>query len=405
VSEKVSTADAGSAMARSPMPVPPMLRDVAGWAWRLLVLALAGYLAVQLFDRLAFIVLPFFAALFATSLAYPVVRFLRSHGLRPLAATWITVLIAVLVLGGIAIFVVDRAVAEYPALVKQVTTAVTNFRHFLTVDLHVKSSSTSSIGNTITTYLNKHQTSVASNALTGIATVAEAFAALVLCFFLTFFMLYDGHGIWQWVVGLFPVTARDRVHGAGLQAWDRLAGFVRGTFVIALIHAVVAAISLSILRVPLVAPLTLLIFVGSFLPIVGSIIFGSLAVVITVVTRGAALGIVLAGILIVDNQVEAHYLQPILVGRYVRLHPMAVAVAIAGGGVLEGIPGAVIAVPFVAVVYAVLRFLATGEDQTRHHGATEPKTAAADSASDTDPDPPGAGVDLVPEASGEPEPG
>ena len=392
-------------MARSPMPVPPMLRDVAGWAWRLLVLALAGYLAVQLFDRLAFIVLPFFAALFATSLAYPVVRFLRSHGLRPLAATWITVLIAVLVLGGIAIFVVDRAVAEYPALVKQVTTAVTNFRHFLTVDLHVKSSSTSSIGNTITTYLNKHQTSVASNALTGIATVAEAFAALVLCFFLTFFMLYDGHGIWQWVVGLFPVTARDRVHGAGLQAWDRLAGFVRGTFVIALIHAVVAAISLSILRVPLVAPLTLLIFVGSFLPIVGSIIFGSLAVVITVVTRGAALGIVLAGILIVDNQVEAHYLQPILVGRYVRLHPMAVAVAIAGGGVLEGIPGAVIAVPFVAVVYAVLRFLATGEDQTRHHGATEPKTAAADSASDTDPDPPGAGVDLVPEASGEPEPG
>ena len=405
MSEKVSTADAGSAMARSPMPVPPMLRDVAGWAWRLLVLALAGYLAVQLFDRLAFIVLPFFAALFATSLAYPVVRFLRSHGLRPLAATWITVLIAVLVLGGIAIFVVDRAVAEYPALVKQVTTAVTNFRHFLTVDLHVKSSSTSSIGNTITTYLNKHQTSVASNALTGIATVAEAFAALVLCFFLTFFMLYDGHGIWQWVVGLFPVTARDRVHGAGLQAWDRLAGFVRGTFVIALIHAVVAAISLSILRVPLVAPLTLLIFVGSFLPIVGSIIFGSLAVVITVVTRGAALGIVLAGILIVDNQVEAHYLQPILVGRYVRLHPMAVAVAIAGGGVLEGIPGAVIAVPFVAVVYAVLRFLATGEDQTRHHGATEPKTAAADSASDTDPDPPGAGVDLVPEASGEPEPG
>jgi len=405
VSEKVSTADAGSAMARSPMPVPPMLRDVAGWAWRLLVLALAGYLAVQLFDRLAFIVLPFFAALFATSLAYPVVRFLRSHGLRPLAATWITVLIAVLVLGGIAIFVVDRAVAEYPALVKQVTTAVTNFRHFLTVDLHVKSSSTSSIGNTITTYLNKHQTSVASNALTGIATVAEAFAALVLCFFLTFFMLYDGHGIWQWVVGLFPVTARDRVHGAGLQAWDRLAGFVRGTFVIALIHAVVAAISLSILRVPLVAPLTLLIFVGSFLPIVGSIIFGSLAVVITVVTRGAALGIVLAGILIVDNQVEAHYLQPILVGRYVRLHPMAVAVAIAGGGVLEGIPGAVIAVPFVAVVYAVLRFLATGEDQTRHHGATEPKAAAADSASDADPDPPGAGVDLVPEASGEPEPG
>jgi predicted PurR-regulated permease PerM len=183
------------------------------------------------------------------------------------------------------------------------------------------------------------------------------------------------------------VRARDRVIGAGMQAWDRLAGFVRGTFVIALIHAVVAAVSLSILRVPLVAPLTLLIFVGSFLPIVGSIIFGSLAVVITLVTRGTVLGGILAAILIVDNQVEAHYLQPVLVGRYVRLHPLAVAVAIAGGGVLEGIPGAVIAVPFLAVVYAVLRYLATGEDQI----------ASETPPPGDDPDPPLADVDLVPE--------
>ena len=136
---------------------------------------------------------------------------------------------------------------------------------------------------------------------------------------------------------------------------------MRGTFIIAVIHAVVAGVTLSILQVPLVAPLTMLIFFGSFLPIVGSIIFGSLAVAITLVTRGTALGIVLIVILIVDNQVEAHLLQPLMVGRYVRLHPLAVAVSIAGGGLLEGIPGAVLAVPFVAVVYAVLRYLATGE--------------------------------------------
>jgi putative heme transporter len=353
-----------SGVSDSPIPVPPLLRDLAGWTWRLLVLALAGYLLVQFFDRLTFVVLPLFAALFATSLAHPVVAYLRGRGLSPLTSTWITVVIAALILGGISIFVVDRAVAEYPQLVTQVSAAVTKFRHFLTVDLHVKSSSTASIGNTITTYLDKHESSVAAGALTGITTVAETFAELVLWFFMTFFLLYDGDRIWAWIVDFFPVHARSRVVGAGLQAWDRLAGFVRGTFVIAVFHAVVAAISLSILRVPLVAPLTLLIFVGSFLPIVGSIIFGSLAVAITLVTRGTVLGGILAAILIVDNQVEAHYLQPVLVGRYVRLHPMAVAIAIAGGGVLEGIPGAVIAVPFVAVVYAVLRYLATGEEQT-----------------------------------------
>jgi predicted PurR-regulated permease PerM len=386
VSEKVS-ASPESAARLSPVPVPPLLRDLAGWTWRLLVLALAGYLTVRLFDRLTFIVLPFFAAMFATSLAHPVVLFLRRRGLRPLAASWATVLLAALVLGGISIFVVDRAVAEYPQLVTQTTNAVTRFRHFLTVDLHVKSSSTSSIGNTITSYLDKHQTSVASGALTGITTVAEALGAFVLWFFMTFFLLYDGDHVWAWVVGLFPESARDRVRGAGNQAWDRLAGFVRGTFFIALIHAVVAAISLSILRVPLVAPLTLLIFVGSFLPIVGSIIFGALAVAITLVTRGTVSGVVLAGILVVDNQVEAHYLQPILVGRYVRLHPLAVAVSIAGGGVLEGIPGAVLAVPFVAVVYAVAHYLATGEDET---GAELPPPSG-------DPDPPLGKVDLVPE--------
>jgi predicted PurR-regulated permease PerM len=376
------------------MPVPPLLRDTANWAWRLLILALAGYLLVQLLDRLTFIVLPFFAALFATSLANPVVRLLRGRGMRPLAATWLTMFVAAVVLGGISIFVVDRAIAEYPQLVTQVGAAVTKFRHFLTVDLHVRSSSTSSIDNTITTYLDKHETAVASGALSGIATVAEGFAAVVLWFFMTFFLLYDGDRIWAWVVGLFPARAHDRVIGAGLQAWDRLAGFVRGTFVIAVIHAVVAAIALSIMRVPLVAPLTLLIFMGSFLPIVGSIIFGSLAVAITLVTRGTVLGGILAAILIVDNQVEAHYLQPILVGRYVRLHPLAVAVAIAGGGVLEGIPGAVIAVPFVAVVYAVWRYLVTGEELL----------AGSEVPLDGDPDPPLSGVDLVPETATTPPP-
>jgi predicted PurR-regulated permease PerM len=129
---------------------------------------------------------------------------------------------------------------------------------------------------------------------------------------------------------------------------------------------------LSILRVPLVAPLSLLIFIGSFLPVVGSIIFGTLAVAITLVTRGTVPGIVLIGILAVDNQVEAHLLQPLMVGRYVRLHPLAVAISIAGGGVLEGIYGAVLAVPFVAVVYAVLRYLATDEDDSARAAAEHP---------------------------------
>ncbi|HEX3906492.1 MAG TPA: AI-2E family transporter [Mycobacteriales bacterium] len=356
----------------SSMPVPPLLSDLAGWTWRLLVLALAGYLFVQLLDRLYFIVLPFVGALLATSLAFPIMRLLRSRGLPRAGAAAVTFVLAGLIFGGVSVFVIDRAVSQYSDLVSQVTQAVAHFRHFLTVDLHVKSSSTASIGNTIDNYLQSHSSSVASGALSGITTVGEALAALVLFLFMTFFLLYDGANIWAFIVGLFPPSARDRVRGAGDQAWARLAGFVRGTFIIAIIHGVVAAVMLSILRVPLVAPLSLLIFIGSFLPIVGSIIFGTLAVAITFVTRGTVPGIILAGVLVVDNQVEAHLLQPLLVGRYVRLHPLAVAISIAGGGVLEGIFGAVLAVPFVAVVYAVLRYLATGEDDKARQAADHP---------------------------------
>jgi predicted PurR-regulated permease PerM len=176
-------------------------------------------------------------------------------------------------------------------------------------------------------------------------------------------MLYDGHNIWNWFVRLFPESARGRAQGAGEQAWDRLSGFVRGTFIIAVIHGLVAAIALSAMQVPLVAPLALLVFMGSFLPIIGAIAFGAVAVAVTFVTQGWVLAVVLIGILIIDNQIEAHILQPFLVGRYVQLHPLAVAVSIAGGGLLEGIYGAALAVPFVAVVYAVLYYLATGRPE------------------------------------------
>ncbi|HWC36783.1 MAG TPA: AI-2E family transporter [Mycobacteriales bacterium] len=358
--------DAGS---RSPMPVPPLLRDAAGWVWRTLIVIAGVVVLIRFMDRIYFVVLPFFAALFATSLGYPIVMWFVRRGLPRALATWLTVLLAAVVFGGIAIFVVDRAVSQYPDLVSQIQAAVTKFRHFLTVDLHVKSSSTASLEKTITDYLNAHRNAVASGALSGIATVAETLAGVVLWFFMTFFMLYDGHNIWDWFAGLFPASSRHRVHDAGQQAWQRLGGFVHGTFIIAVFHGVVVAIALSAMGVPLVAPLALLVFMGSFLPIIGAFLFGGLAVAVTFVTQGWVLGVVLIGILVIDNQIEAHVFQPFLVGRYVELHPLAVAVSIAGGGVLEGIYGAVLAVPVVAVCYAVVKSLASG-------GQLPPETGA-----------------------------
>jgi putative heme transporter len=112
-----------------------------------------------------------------------------------------------------------------------------------------------------------------------------------------------------------------------------------------------------LLHVPLVAPLAILVFLGSFIPLVGAVLSGALAALVTFATHGVAAAVVLVVVLLVDNQVEAHVLQPFLVGRYVRLHPFVVAVVITAGALLAGLAGALLAVPFTAALYAALTHL------------------------------------------------
>jgi predicted PurR-regulated permease PerM len=342
------------------LPVPRVLQDLTDWVWRLLLLALAAYLLVRFLDTMYFVVLPGMGALLAAALCYPLVMFLRRRGAPRALATWAAMLAVALLLAAVMFVVVDRASAESPQLIDQISRFVSQTRTWVVSHLHLRASLFDSTGSTITSYLSAHRSSVASGVLTGMTTVSEGLAALVLWFFMTFFFLYDGENIWAWLVGLFPPSARHRVHGAGVQAWDRIAGFVRGTFVIAIFHAVVIAVALLALGVPLVAPLALLVFIGAFLPIVGAVVFGGLAVIVAVVTKGVLVGGIVLAVLVVDHQVEAHLLQPLLVGRYVQLHPLAVAVAISGGTVLEGIYGAILAVPVLAALWAAIRHLATG---------------------------------------------
>lgn len=341
----------------SPLSVPPLLRDAAAWTWRVLLLALAGYLLVGLLDRLAFLVLPLIAALLAAALVMPVTLWLRRRGLGRGLSAWLTVLLGLLVIAGIFFFVVNRAIAESTSLVDQLSSAVDQTRNFLTGRLGVKTQTVNNVGDRVVSYLDQHRSTIASGVVSGASVIGEVLAGFVLWFFLFFFFIYEGDRIWGWVVGLFPHSARDRVRGSGAEAWQRLAGYVRGTFVIAVFHGVVVGLTLLVMGVPLVAPLALLVFVGSFIPIVGAFVFGGLAVLVTFVTHGIVLAVVLVGVLVLDNQAEAHLLQPFLVGRYVRLHPVAVAVGIAGGTVLEGIYGTILAVPVIAAVYAIASYL------------------------------------------------
>ncbi len=338
--------------------VPQGLVTVGGWAWRILVIGLVVYGTARLAAKLELVVIPFLTAILLTALLHPVKSRLRKAGLGRGWAALATMVFALVVLGGIGTFVGNRASAGYPKLVDEVGHLVTKTQHWLiTGPLHLQKSSVNDFGDKFIAFLHDRQGALATGALSATKTVAEVLAAVVLTLFLTIFMVYDGDRIWAWIVGFFPMRMRARVHEAGEEVWKTVSGYITGTFAVATIHGVVMGITLWIVGVPLVAPLAVMIFIGSFIPIIGVIIFGGLAVLVTLVAKGATAAIIVLVVLVIEHQIEGHVLQPLVVGRYVRLHPMAIALTLGAGALIAGIPGAIFGVPLVASINAAWKIL------------------------------------------------
>ncbi|MCP2338273.1 AI-2E family transporter [Actinomadura rupiterrae] len=346
-----TTADHQAAGGRGSPMVPPLLSSAAAWAWRLIAIGILVYGLSRVVGTLKIVFLPCAVALFLTALLRPLtVRFQRL-GLSPLAATWLTLLFALAVLGGIGTYVGIQANEEFPKLVSEVQDTSKSVQHWLeNGPLHVQHSKLTDAVDQGTKWIEARRGKLASTALDWGTATLEALAAIVFLLFVTFFLLKDGPNIWRWTIS-GSGRYRGRIDRAGRAAWETLSQYVHGTCLVAAIHAVVLAIVLAVMGVPLVAPLAVVIFLGSFIPIVGIFVGGGLAVAVTFGAKGGVAALIFLGILLVEHQLESHLLQPMVVGRWVRLHPLAVILAITVGGVLAGIPGAAVAVPIVAVVY------------------------------------------------------
>ena len=331
------------------MPVPPLLVDLAGWGWRLLLLSVVAWLALRVAQQLYLVSLPLAASLLMTALLAPVVSALRRRHVPRGLATALTVLGMLAAVVGLLTWVVQRAIAEAPTLSSELSAAVQK--------LPISNASLVRLRAQFVDYLQSGSGSLAGGVITGVQTGAEVITGVLLTLLLTIILLADGDRIWGWLVARLPKSARPRVQRAGAPAWQRLSGWIRGTLIIAVFHSAVVAVTLAVLRVPLVAPLTVLVFLGSFIPLVGAVLAGSLATLVTFASQGATAAIVLVVVLLIDNQIEAHVLQPFLVGRYVRLHPFVVAIVITAGALLGGLAGALLAVPFTAATYAALTHL------------------------------------------------
>lgn len=339
--------------------VPRGVRTASEWAWRGLVIAAGLALVLFLASVLSEVVIPILVALLMAALLQPIYtglsRFMP-HGL----AAGVTVLGTLAVVFGMLSFVGSQLTSQLDDMTTKVTEGLDQVRRWLN----------SSFGITDTQledYIAKAREYLSSGNLTDTATSAgltatHIVAGFFLAMFSLFFFLYDGPVIWGWVVRLFPRGARERVHSSGLIAWTQLSSFTRATLVVAAVDAAGIGIGAAVLGVPFASGIALLVFFGAFIPVVGAAVSGTVAVLLALVALGPVQALIMLGIVIGVQQLESHVLQPFLVGRVMRIHPLAVILAIAAGIILAGIIGGLIAVPTIAVLNAVGHHLLDGPE-------------------------------------------
>ncbi len=329
--------------------VEPLVRKAAAWAWRLLVILAAAVAVLWVVEKLEIIVVPVLLALMISALLVPAVDWLDRRGLPRGGAVTLVLLGGFAVLGGILAFVITQFVYGLPDLTKQVERSIDSTRRWLIEGpAHLRGEQIDNAGNAAIQALHNNQAKLTSGALSTAATVTELVTAAVLVLFTLIFFLYGGRNIWQYVTKIVPAGARDRVTEAGRAGYGSLIGYVRATFLVALTDAAGVGTGLAIMGVPLALPLASLVFLGAFIPLVGAVIAGFLAVIVALLAKGIVYALATLGLLIVINQLEAHLLQPLVMGRAVSIHPLGVVLAISTGGVLAGAVGALLAVPTVA---------------------------------------------------------
>ncbi|GAA0976939.1 AI-2E family transporter [Acrocarpospora macrocephala] len=367
--------------------VPPILNTLSAWSWRVIVIGALIYLVAMIIARLSFVALPVAIAFLLAALLFPLTNRLRAAGLRPIYATWITMLVAFAFIIGVGFIIGVRANEEFPGLVAQIQQTARDAQNWLiTGPFHLKEAQIADFVEELTRQLDQQRGQITSTVLSGATAIIEVLASIVLLLFITFFLLKDGDRIWSWFLRAFGGAA-PRVDRAGRAAWRTLSHYVLGTVAVAAVHGLIIGVVLAGMRVPLWAPLAVLVFLASFIPIVGIFFAGAIATLVVFGAQGWVYALVFVGILIVEQQLENHVLQPLIVGRALEFHPLAIILVLAVGGVLGGIAGAAVAVPVAAVIYRALPELRKEEPPALPPApGTPPET----------PPPPGAG-EAVPE--------
>lgn len=339
--------------------VPRGLRVATAYSWRLIVVAAAIGVGVWLVIQLKLLVIPLLIAILITALLWPAFTWM----LRRRVPRWLAIVISVVgtiaIVTGLLWLVVWQIMRQWDSVQASTVAAVEQFRQYL-IDgpLHLSEEQIDDLLDQGWAFLQEQAELLWSGALAIGSTIGHVVTGAVLAFFILLCLLADGAGIWRWTLRLFPKKARPAADGAGRAGWVTVVNYARTQLLVATIDAVGIGLGAALLGVPLAIPVAVLVFLGAFVPIVGAVVTGTVAVFLALVYNGPWIALWMLVVVLGVQQLEGHVLQPLLMGSAVKVHPLAVVLVVAGGAMIAGIPGALFAVPLAAFVNVVAVYLA-----------------------------------------------
>ncbi|MBC7442702.1 MAG: AI-2E family transporter [Ramlibacter sp.] len=346
---------ADDAPERSPRP---LLTDRLGrWGIRsgqiILVVLVAGGIVYALV-QVKLVVIPVLVALILASALAPAVGWLRRRGVPGMLSTWITLLSGVLIFGGIVTLIVFAVRNQWVALSLAASEGLDELQGLLVEGpLALDAAQFTAVRDTLVGFITSAE--FGTGALAGVSAAVELVTGLLLVVIILFFFLKDGGLIWDFFLRFLTGDRLERVRRFGAVAPVVLGQYVRGTAVIALFDAVLIGAGLAILQVPLALPLAVIVFLTAFIPLIGATIAGILAALVALVANGPIVALIVVAIVVVVNQLEGDLLNPVVMAGALKLHPLVILIALTAGTILGGIAGAVLAVPLVAVGWAVIK--------------------------------------------------
>lgn len=319
----------------------------------IVVLALASVVVFALVQlRLA--VIPLLLAIIIASAFSPVVGWMRARGLPALAAAWITLLGSLLTLGGVITAIVFAVRRQWDDLWQQAQAGFDSLLDWVAeLPFDLDDIDVESIRDEVIAFVTSAE--FGSGALSGAVAVGEFVAGVLIFIVVLFFLLKDGDRIWRFFLGPFSGTRRARGERIGSTAVTTLGGYIRGTSIVALVDAVAIGLALVILQVPLALPLAVIVFVAAFIPLVGATVAGTLAALVALVANGPLVALIVVIVVIAVNQLEGDLLQPVVMAKTMKLHPLAVLLALSTGTILGGVVGAILSVPIAAAAWAIVK--------------------------------------------------